>query len=903
MEPVTIKKNIDTNDDRDFEFLRRRGLEHIRELSHKLWTDYNSHDPGITILEALCYAITDLGNRIRMPLPDLLSAKENDGKLVGNFPSAKSILTTAAVTENDYRKLVIDIEGVKNAFIHKNLDQKIHRLCFQKSEATADHPQGKLSYISSDSPHYENLGTFTLKGLYDIYFEPDHDLQLLDKNSEERKNRIDDIKEQIIQRYHANRNLCEDLIRVEEVEYYDILVCGDIEIDRTARAADVLAEIMFRVKEYLSPTVRRYTLNELLNQGLEPEAIFVGPVLQNGFVPDEELKRTAVKKEIFLSDLIRIVKEVPGVKKIKLLKIGSCNGGEVSDEIEDTTKQKWKICLPEGETILPRLCLRQSIHRTNLFKDVVPVLTSDEAIIEKIDELIRQHEQSISLSYDDMPEIKGNFTDTGLYQTIQNDLPQLYGTGEAGLSPSLPAERHAKARQLKGYLLFFDQILVSYFGHLQIMGKLLSSDVGKFSYIANAIKEVKHFDDIVKNAGSYSGDVQQLLESYDQFKERKNRFLDHLLARFSENMQEYAFAMLEEFGDELSTAALWHKSTLLEEYPELGRYRSRAFNYLAGSENAWDTFDVSGFKRRISRLLGIRNYSRRNLTDLNFSLVEDEDSGKWYWQIFDEDGNPRFTGINRFDDELQADADLWKTVALGWNPANMGIRQTGDDFFLTIAGNGEEAAIGEQPFSSEQEAADHKKSAAHYLYNRVHDEGMFVFEHIVFLPDRDDDHSGEKFIKICMDSDCEQCNPVDPYSFRLTVILPGWTRRFSNLYFREYAESVIRREAPAHVLCRICWIGNAIEDEEGEWSTEDGPMQQLQELYWKWITEKMERPHDQKENEFLKPLVDMLHDLETIYPEGKLFDCDTADSDDPDSPIVLGKSTIGELKNKDNGNE
>jgi len=53
----------------------------------------------------------------------------------------------------------------------------------------------------------------------------------------------------------------------------------------------------------------------------------------------------------------------------------------------------------------------------------------------------------------------------------------------------------------------------------------------------------------------------------------------------------------------------------------------------------------------------------------------------------------------------------------------------------------------------------------------------------------------------------------------------------------------------------------------------------------------------------LKPLVDMLHDLETVYPEGKLFDCKTADSDDSVSSIVLGRTTIGELKNKKNGDE
>ena len=36
----------------DFQFLRAEGLKHLGELSGKIWTDHNTHDPGITILEA-----------------------------------------------------------------------------------------------------------------------------------------------------------------------------------------------------------------------------------------------------------------------------------------------------------------------------------------------------------------------------------------------------------------------------------------------------------------------------------------------------------------------------------------------------------------------------------------------------------------------------------------------------------------------------------------------------------------------------------------------------------------------------------------------------------------------------------------------------------------------------------
>ena len=50
------------------------GLDHVRRLSRRLWTDHNIHDPGITTLELLAYALTDLAYRARFPLEDLLDA-------------------------------------------------------------------------------------------------------------------------------------------------------------------------------------------------------------------------------------------------------------------------------------------------------------------------------------------------------------------------------------------------------------------------------------------------------------------------------------------------------------------------------------------------------------------------------------------------------------------------------------------------------------------------------------------------------------------------------------------------------------------------------------------------------------------------------------------------------------
>src|ERR1700761_2138881 len=99
----------------DFSSLRRAGIKYLGRLSGQRWSDYNSHDPGITILEQFCYALTDLGYRIRYQLPDLLT-REGKDPYAGFFTPAR-ILTSEPVTLTDLRALIVDLEGVKNAWI------------------------------------------------------------------------------------------------------------------------------------------------------------------------------------------------------------------------------------------------------------------------------------------------------------------------------------------------------------------------------------------------------------------------------------------------------------------------------------------------------------------------------------------------------------------------------------------------------------------------------------------------------------------------------------------------------------------------------------------------------------------------------------------------------------------
>jgi hypothetical protein len=143
---------------------------------------------------------------------------------------------------------------------------------------------------------------------------------------------------------------------------------------------------------------------------------------------------------------------------------------------------------------------------------------------------------------------------------------------------------------------------------------------------------------------------------------------------------------------------------------------------------------------------------------------------------------------------------------------------------------------------------------------------------------------------VCIDKDCEFCGEEDPYSFRASVFLPYWPEAFS-VNFRTYFEQMIRAEAPAHIMIKVCWLNNT-------------QMRELEITYKRWIQALAAHSFDSKDkNKFLvfksanDALVTLLSTLHTVYPEATLHDCD--ESEDP-NPVMLGKTILGTIKHTHN---
>ncbi|NJL49369.1 MAG: hypothetical protein HC929_20395, partial [Leptolyngbyaceae cyanobacterium SM2_5_2] len=114
-DPLRLSPTPPARPSLNYGLLREKGLELIRQYAGESWTDHNIHDPGITLLEAFCYAMTELGFRIQQDLPDLLRSGEAYGQ--PNLVPAHQVLPTAPITLADLRWVLLDHPLVQEAQI------------------------------------------------------------------------------------------------------------------------------------------------------------------------------------------------------------------------------------------------------------------------------------------------------------------------------------------------------------------------------------------------------------------------------------------------------------------------------------------------------------------------------------------------------------------------------------------------------------------------------------------------------------------------------------------------------------------------------------------------------------------------------------------------------------------
>jgi hypothetical protein len=661
-ENITIEKRPLLPPGMDYGLLRRTAMQYIEQLGSNLWTDYNIHDPGITIMEALCYALTDLSFRANFPIQDLLAAPPNElpDHARQGFFTARDILTISPWTPQDYRKLLVDIDGIKNGWLfcmkcacediylyaeckksilqyeetdHKVIIKGLYDVLveFEEVEGIGDLNSGKikynfafpvdatkqkfsnatiemrlppwreleaakLKYKSFRSPNSKiksvrvlfisgnkgdngniqqtDLGSALRKPLFatlqisywpdsgnnafvqtlsmadvpmQAWFHNDADrkaLQLTDlaaaltdesaggilQSYLTRIHEADRVMARTRQSLHAHRNLCEDYCNVTSVPIQDVAICADMDVSSDADIEQILGQAYYLISEYMSPDIKFWSLKELLELGKSVEDIFNGPQLNNGFIDNEQLASTNLKTELRTSDIINLLMDIPGVLAIRNFVFSPYD-----NEGRRQTAQSWIYKVPAMHQ--PRLYMEGS--KFLVFKNGLPFLPDQLELSDTLQVIKGQNSQpKYALAEIDLSVPTGNYRPLGHYQPIQYELPLTYGVSHYGLPSHASEARKAQAKQLKVYLLFFEQMLVNYLATLSQVKELFALDKTiKRTYFSHLLgdKEIAGLSELYAGVeGELLNEVslQTLVESNSEFLDRRNRFLDHLLARF-----------------------------------------------------------------------------------------------------------------------------------------------------------------------------------------------------------------------------------------------------------------------------------------------------------------------------------------------------------------------------------
>ena len=610
MEEYVIKKSRIKPDALDYQRLRQYGMDYIVKLGSKLWSDYNIHDPGITTLELLCYALTDLGYRTSFDIKDILTppgSKRPD--MPRAFIPAHEILSCHPITPNDYRKWMLEyIPCIRNAWFEK-YDHKVVLVpedCFRNNlvltQNVKDNEEVNLKgfyrmIVDMENPktlekHWstfgrERNGRYTTKANY-------------------KSNIKKYCKHYIRNRFLKIRNLCEDIEDVDILDTVEIGICANIEIKSDCKHKPVIEEIGKRMNNYINPPIPFYTLAQMLEKGKPVEEIYQGYVPKLGFIDREELDRFENTKQLNVSDAINLIMGIEGVLNVRHLHfiVKDCDRDKVTITDFDSVILKDQMSYsfrfysddpeePESNSLNQLVITRGLLS----FEPGARIGVKSEPY---------RPEGVLDV---ELPLPSGNNRDLEQYISIQDEFPKTYKMGKEGIADSETELRKAQRLQFKAYLLFFDQLLADYLVQLNSVKDLFSwKDGNDSTYLFKNLsdKEITDFLKVFsgyKKKGKMKG-YDEIIESDTVRLDRKNRFLSHLIARFNEEFVDYSIlsflnkekGALNDFDEK---ELIKDKKAFLNNYVSISCDRSHAFDYTE------PFFGGSGFFQRDKNVCGL----------------------------------------------------------------------------------------------------------------------------------------------------------------------------------------------------------------------------------------------------------------------------------------------------------
>jgi len=813
-EQKTITIQQPDNKGLDFAWLKQTGLSDIQRLSGNIWTDYNEHDPGVTTLEQLCYALTELSYRAELPLEDLLmqeGSDEIDSKRQALF-RPELILPCNPVTTNDYRKLIVDrIKSVANVWLTP----------YQKANSNHSHT--------------------SVNGLYHILvYAPD-----VDECGRDGADDPEEIKNKVRYLYNRHRDLCEDVQEITILTPVLVEVTAVVTVTGNQTANIIMANILFNISLLLAPELHKSSLQEKLAKGESADSIIEGPLLLRGLIDDNQLQPKS--QYISVNDIVRSILQIDNVANVSNVEVSLVNNKQ-----HFTSNDEIPVPIDEILKLDTNMNHGQSNFQVTLIRNGIKLSIDGEIVKRELNKLWKIYRTSYNLEvqyekYFNLPS--GKFRDLKQYYSFQNQYPDVYGINEYGVAGDETIERHAQAKQLKGYLLVFDQILSNYFSQLAHVKDLYSIDKGIqqsyfYQYLNHSVPDVepllKKTEGLPASVGYHRG-LPLIIKGQDPYIERRNRFLSVLLAIYGQSLETiYVPPQYEhEFDARLLNAKILWLSYLISGTCN----RGRAMDYLA--PNVKD--NLAGMQIKIRIQLGMDVIEHRSLnqvcSELGVEIVDTNDKasfGKLLETYSDEieDDFGQLSRVKTSTENPQSDIS-YDNDAVTQSLLN-GQKLTHE--FISIAASIENYRLGnfyeqnnvsvlcqssllnsEWFFVNKYPNQEIAQKSINILANQVHQLNCFcnqlylvehtLLRHALFQLDGEDYNGDLMSQQNRIEDPVEVATSLETidsdnfiFSFTMTAVVSASPSQLKDSAFRMSVHEAVQQNSPANLLLKYCFI-------------------------------------------------------------------------------------------------
>ena len=774
----------------DFASLRAEGIARAQELAGNIWTDYNLHDPGVTILEQLCFGLTELAYQANVPVADYLA---NERGLIDFNQYAlykpQDIFPTRPVTAEDYCKRILDEVPEIDAVTFTRLDA---------------------------SPCYGAC-------LYEIAIKLLEPLTGPAYGEEQKQLIVQKVRRVFVR----NRNLGEDLASVKIEQSEACFLKGVIETTGKRNPAAIYADVFFQVARKISSNIRIERYETLVQQQMDLADIFTGPLTRHGYIYSEELNAHNSTKP--LDELSGLVTQIEGVKKVYRLELVD-SGGKVLDTQaidqksyflkfpQDSAQQQWlKIDFNPGKTTDPAGVVKAR------GETIDGLMEEARRALQKLEFEYRAFRTNKTNAANFYPLPQGRAHIETSYYSVQHHFPNVYGINAAGVPRSELAERKIQAQQLKSYLYPCEQLLANMLAHIQNLQQLFSlNDQPNHSYFAQYLDNhhIPNFVELYADKNIDLTAIQAVQANHDQACDRKSRALDTLLALYGEEFSQEALLHFNYYHEEQPDYwAIDNKIRYLLHLVEISTSRSGAFDT---SEPHWQSSNLSSLHKKINILLGIQQLDSiaplsQSFAANQINLVDDKTMGQRLNATDRDTNEPQ--PVPRLKSNQQQKLSQWSytpSKSLTLSPAMICEGTSIDAYRLRPQGQGDLVDVyfysqAQDRWTSLKKSMERDQAIAyvHKFKKIITDinagsEGFYLLEHILLRPRTEVKKATETEETITGEN--QAASGDEFYHCRLSFIFPKWTARFANPAFRQFAEKTIANHLPAHLFPQVYWL-------------------------------------------------------------------------------------------------